>query len=110
MLDWSRIEGLRDEIGADDFAEVVDIFIEEMEEEIAALRTGIPQEDLGSKLHFLKGSALNIGFSDFAAICEAGERAAAQGAFDTIDLPLVFQCYAAAKTEFLEMLKTRFAA
>jgi HPt (histidine-containing phosphotransfer) domain-containing protein len=31
------------------------------------------------QLHFLKGSALNLGLSDLAAICQEGERKAAAG-------------------------------
>ena len=29
MIDWTRVKELQDEIGADDFAEVVQLFLEE---------------------------------------------------------------------------------
>ena len=41
-------------------------FLEEVEEEIAELRTNPAPETLEAKLHFLKGSALNLGFDDFS--------------------------------------------
>ncbi|WP_371224790.1 Hpt domain-containing protein [Roseovarius sp. 2305UL8-3] len=110
MINWARVSELRDEIGAEDFGEVVEIFLEEVEEEIAALRDGIETRALESKLHFLKGSALNLGFADFAAICQAGERAAASGHYDAIDLPAVLGCYADSKTDFLGALDSLFAA
>ncbi len=68
MIDWTRVSELRDEIGAEDFGEIVEIFLEEVEEEISALRDGVENEALEAKLHFLKGSALNLGFADFATI------------------------------------------
>ena len=32
MIDWKRVRELRDEIGEEDFSEVVDLFLEEVEE------------------------------------------------------------------------------
>lgn len=34
MIDWTRVDELRDEIGTDCFDEVVELFIEEVETEI----------------------------------------------------------------------------
>ena len=34
MIDWSRVNELRDEVGAEDFEEVVELFLEEVEEVI----------------------------------------------------------------------------
>ena len=39
MIDWTRIKQLRDEIGEEDFPEVVEIFIEEVSGMIDSLRT-----------------------------------------------------------------------
>lgn len=36
MIDWARIIELHDEIGADDFNEVVELFLSEVEERIDA--------------------------------------------------------------------------
>ena len=38
MIDWARVSELRDEVGAEDFDEVVELFLEEVDEAIAALR------------------------------------------------------------------------
>jgi len=110
MIDWNRVSELREEIGPEDFGEVVEIFLEEMEEEISALRQDPSNDMLESKLHFLKGSALNIGFDAFAKLCQAGESAAAEGAFDQIDLPQVLRTYEGSKIEFVTTLENRFAA
>lgn len=78
MIDWLRMSELRDEIGQDGFDEVVDVFLEEAEEVVARLGAGPApaQEDL----HFLKGSALNLGFVEVAQLCQDGERLLAAGA------------------------------
>ena len=54
---------------------------------------------LESLLHFLKGSALNLGFSDLALLCQTGERLAAQGEIST-DLNQIRAVYAASKMAF----------
>lgn len=101
MIDWTRIDTLRDEIGADCLQEVVDLFLEEIEEGIARLRAG-PVENLGADLHFLKGGALNLGFSEFAALCNTGEHACAQGQADHVDLPAILASYDASRAVFLK--------
>ena len=110
MIDWDRVNELRDEIGAEDFAEVVEIFLEEVEEEITKLRSVTDKSTLESPLHFLKGSALNLGFEAFSQLCQAGETAAATGAGDTVDIAQVLKCYDASKANFLSALSTLDAA
>lgn len=110
MIDWNRVDELRDEIGKEDFDEVVEIFLEEVEEVIAVIRGGVASDQIETHLHFLKGSALNLGFSDFSARCQSGETAAAQGQFDQIDLPAVVTCYEQSKTAFLDALANQHAA
>ena len=110
MIDWTRVSQLRDEIGAEDFGEVVEIFLEEVEEEIAHLRAGPSPDTLEAKLHFLKGSALNLGFDDFSGLCKAGEIAAARGEGSEIDLGQIVESYSNSKTEFLGTLPKRFPA
>lgn len=107
MIDWTRVSDLREEIGAEDFAEVVEIFLEEVEAAMENL--GDDHAGLEAKLHFLKGSALNLGFADFSDLCGAGENRAADGATD-IDLKEITGCYAASREAFLEGLATRYAA
>jgi len=110
MIDWNRIKTLRDEIGEEDFPDVVDIFIEEVSEMIDSLRNSTQHETLGADLHALKGSALNLGFSSFAQLCQVGETAAANGQADLIDLPPIFDCYEASKAIFLTGLENGKAA
>ena len=104
MIDWTRVEELRDEIGAEDFGEVVELFLDEVESEIETLAPDNSLDTLETKLHFLKGSALNLGFSEFSKLCQQGESAAARGTFDGIDLPLILQTYEISKQEFLNAL------
>ena len=110
MINWDRVTELRDEIGAEDFDEVVEIFLEEVEEEITKLRSVTDTDTLESPLHFLKGSALNLGFAAFSELCQSGETAAAAGQGDTIDLTEILSCYATSKAEFLSSLSNLDAA
>lgn len=101
MIDWVRVAELRSEIGAESFAEVAELFLQEADEAIARL-AGVPApESVEGSLHFLKGSALNLGFSELAALCQDGERMAAGGAPQDVDLARVRHSYAESKEEFL---------
>ncbi len=73
MIDWDRISELREEVGEDDLSEVLALFCEEVEDVLANL----PGDDIGSlkaNLHFLKGSALNIGLKGVSDLCRVEER------------------------------------
>jgi histidine phosphotransfer protein HptB len=107
MINWDRVASLRAEIGAADFLEVAELFLEEAEEAIARLRTGRPATGLEAELHFLKGSALNLGFDELAALCHDGEKQVASGA--TVDLGRVIQRYQASRAAFEAGLNTRMA-
>lgn len=103
MIDWCRITRLREEIGAEDFREVVALFLEEADAAMAAL--GAPGNGpLEAQLHSLKGSAHSLGLIDFACLCEQGERAAATGAPMTVDLPALRTCFAASRRALLDGL------
>lgn len=101
MIDWKRVGELKDEIGADGFAEVADMFLDEAEGAVRALLRGIPAEEVEGQLHFLKGSALNLGLSDLAAICQDGERLAAAGEGALVDVALVASVYRASRASLL---------
>jgi histidine phosphotransfer protein HptB len=79
MIEWDRVNELRSEIGADDFAEVVELFLQEADEAISRLSNANGAAVLEADLHFLKGAALNLGFREFADLCQEGERRAAEG-------------------------------
>lgn len=104
MIDWKRVEELRDEIGADGFAEVADMFLEEAEGAVHALLAGPPIDEIESQLHCLKGSALNLGLADLAATCQDGERKAAAGNAALVDLAEVAAVYAASRETLLDGL------
>lgn len=96
MIAWDRVNELRSEIGEDDFAEVVAMFLEEADEVIGRIARTVGAKALEADLHFLKGAALNLGFAQFAAFCQDGERRAAGG--DTsVDLAQVCTSYHASK-------------
>lgn len=101
MIDWNRVRELQDEIGIDDFAEVAVAFLEETDAGIAVL-PGVPQTGLSQHLHALKGSALNLGFADFARLCQMGEVAADNGG--AIDRDAITACYTESKSRFLAAL------
>ena len=110
MIDWTRVSELRDEVGAEDFDEVVELFLEEVEEAIAALRDLTDLSELEPQCHFLKGSALSIGFRDFANLCQAGEAAAAAGHGADVDIAAIVQSYAEAREVFINQFAERLAA
>ncbi|MEM9912432.1 MAG: Hpt domain-containing protein [Pseudomonadota bacterium] len=108
MIDWSRVSELREEIGAEDFGDVVDLFLEEVDEEITGLSDKGASDGLEARLHFLKGSALNLGFEAFSDLCRDGERRAADGDGSAVDLIAIQESYSASKAQFLSELEQRF--
>lgn len=105
MIDWLRMSELRDEIGQDGFDEVVDVFLEETDEVLARLiQDPLPtQEDL----HFLKGSALNLGFVAVAQLCQEGERLLAAGGRP--DPQAIAGAFRAAREAVLNLRKSQAA-
>jgi HPt (histidine-containing phosphotransfer) domain-containing protein len=111
MIDWKRVEELRTEIGPDGFAEVAEMFLEEAEATVQTLVSGPADEEVEGQLHFLKGSALNLGFSDLAAICQSGEQRAAVGRASEVDTAAVAAVYRVSREALLDgLLLGRFAA
>lgn len=102
MIDWERVEMLRRDIGEEDFGEVVKLFIEEAEAVVGRLQAQGTAREREADLHFLKGSALNLGFDELAAICGVEERRAAQGV--AVDTAPVIGLYAASRRAFLDRL------
>ena len=110
MIDWTRVSELRDEVGAEDFDEVIELFLEEVDEAIEILRTLVDMSELETHCHFLKGSALNTGFREFANLCQAGEAAAAEGRSSEIDISEIVQSYLDAREVFINQSAERIAA
>ena len=109
MIDWERVATLRDEVGVDAFDEVVELFLEEVDEIIKRLQTTPDLQSLEEDLHFLKGSALGLGFKAFSGLCQTGESLSAQGLATQVDLAEILSNYAASKTLFQAQLPTALA-
>lgn len=99
MIDWERVAELRDEIGEAGFSEVLELFLDEVE--AVVMRLGSRPEKLEDDLHFLKGSAWNLGFASFGASCQNGERRAATGCGAEVDISEVIATYSASKKAFM---------
>ncbi len=102
MIFWDRIAELRTELGEDDFAEIVTLFLEEVDEVIDRLRRHPDPERYAEDLHFLKGSALNLGFGAFGAECRNREAMLSQGKPAAVDLAPVIRIYEESRTALLE--------
>ena len=104
MIDWDRGRELRSEVGAEDFAEVVELFLSEVDEATARLAEAPDPARLKDDLHFIKGSAYNLGFERLGVLCAAGEQEAAAGHAAEVDVAAVLDCYAASRAAFVEGL------
>jgi histidine phosphotransfer protein HptB len=101
MIDWIRVGELRDEVGEEGFAEVVELFLDEVEDVVGRLRAAPDPATYEQDLHFLKGGAWNLGFADFGALCQEGEKRAARGHADTVDIGAVIAAYVRSKAVFI---------
>lgn len=104
MINWTRVQELKEEVGPEDFEEVVELFLEEVDETMATLESGLTPDAAEEQMHFLKGSALNLGFEYLGKLCGAGEAAAKGGAFENIDVSAILLCYSTSKAEFTAQL------
>jgi len=110
MIDWAQVRTLRGEVGEEAFDEVVELFLEEVEEVVTRLRNSPNTASFEEDLHFLKGSAMNLGFVDFAALCQEGEATAAAGRADELDLAPILDSFDASKAVFTQQLTTSLVA
>ncbi len=110
MIDWAHVLELRDEIGQDDFEEVVELFLEEVQEVIDRLTAGADPATLEADMHFLKGSALNLGFQEVSTLCADAEKLAAQGQHAAVDLPQILGVYDASRAQFLNEKPQKLSA
>lgn len=100
MIDWERVNELRNEVGLEDFLDVVDIFLEEVEEVVVRLRNAPDPATYEHDLHFLRGSAMNLGFEALTKICQKGEKLAANNKAASVDMMAVLSVYDQSKREF----------
>lgn len=106
LICWKQVNTLCEEVGDDVFASVFDVFLEEVEEALGGLAQIQDPKQLEAALHFLRGSALSLGFNEFARLCGDGEKQAGNNELQVINLSAVKDCYEASKQEFI---KEKFA-
>ena len=100
MISWERVNELRDEVGQEDFLEVVEIFLEEVDEVVARLRSAPDPATYEDDLHFLNGSAMNLGFAALSEVCRSGEKKAAENDASSVDVAAVLSIYEQSKSQF----------
>lgn len=108
MIDWDRVAALREEVGPEDFDEVVELFLSEVDEEIEKLAQAPAGVQLGEKLHFLKGSALSLGFREFSGLCQSGETGLSADPNTPVDVDALISSYTASREVFVTDLPSRF--
>lgn len=109
MIDWTRVDELRREVGEEDFPEVVEIFLEEVDEVFERLPGAAANGTLSEDLHFLKGSAASLGFVGLAALCATGEDRCAQGNAAGVSICGLQSGYIAEREEFLDRFRQEAA-
>lgn len=105
MINWDRVRELRQEVGAEAFEEVIELFLDEVETGLAGLRDNMGGSERCALLHFLKGGALNLGFTAFADLCETAEQSKAPVRTDEIRA-----CYDRSRADFLANIGAAIAA
>ncbi|MEM9248512.1 MAG: Hpt domain-containing protein [Pseudomonadota bacterium] len=103
LIEWPRVWELRDEIGDEEFGEVVTLFLEETETMVDALM-GAPPDGLEGELHALKGAALNLGFAQLAKLCATGEQMAKQGRAEEVAISPVLSCFMESRDRFTDQV------
>lgn len=110
MIDWERVAQLCDEVGPENFSEVVELFLEEVDEAVSRLGEAADAAALAAALHFLKGSALNLGFARFGRLCHEAEEKAARDNSETVSIGPILACYAESRRVFLDAREKRQVA
>ena len=107
MIDASRIAELKAEIGEEDFCDIVDVFVKELDEAVVALKAEdtANRQAIADAAHFIKGSAANLGLRDLVDACALLEDAAGKKINVDSQAGDVSSIYARSRTELLEMAK-----
>ncbi|SHG99111.1 Hpt domain-containing protein [Cognatishimia maritima] len=101
MIDWPHVRKLQQDVGADDFSEIVALYFSEVEDAFDRIREkGLTATDM----HLLKGSAANMGFVAFSKACQIAEHAL-QNAGVECDIDAVTDSYNDSVKDFLNGLE-----
>jgi HPt (histidine-containing phosphotransfer) domain-containing protein len=98
-MDWTRLDELRAEVGAEALGEVLALFLEETDDMALRLAAGGDAATLADDLHFMKGAALNLGFASLVETCRTAETALRADGPDAVDVDAILDSYARAKAE-----------
>jgi len=101
VIDWGRVNQLREEVGPEAFVEIAAMFLAEADVAVGSLVSGAEAAEMAADLHAIKGSALNLGFAELADLCARGEAASNAGHPDTADIPAIRRAYSEAKASFV---------
>ncbi len=96
MIDWNYVTRMRDEIGEESFAEIVALCVAEAGRSIERLQAGTTQGTIADELHNLRGSVLNAGFIELAALCKKYE----DNAHFCDDFSDLVECFARSRSLF----------
>ena len=110
MIDWVRVNALKEDVGSEDFDDIIALFLEEVDGTVARLKMAPNPKTLGADLHFVKGSAAGLGFTDFVDHCQIGEALCKEGKVDQVDLRAIISTYAASKNLFLQEMPKALAS
>jgi len=102
MIDWGQLRQLLSDIGPDDFSELVGVFLAEIDIAVGDLDQYGPLNaaELTSKLHFIKGGAANLGFSEFSKLCAQGEQLARSDTLGEFQVPALIKSYDESRAQF----------
>ncbi len=104
MINWTRVEGLKQGFCDKGFDDVVEVSLEEVEAVIDRLKANPCVEDLEADMHFLKGCALNLGFEQLEKVCVDGKKRAATGNLEVSVIHPILMTYDQFKSEFSSQL------
>lgn len=108
IIDWAKVRELRDEVGETGLAEVIELFLEEVELVLPVL--GKPGRQLGDDMHFLKGCAANLGFAQLSELCAQGEHHRDPGVDSSDLINAVRHSYRDSRMTFLAQIGAGLAA
>ena len=109
MIDWVQVRQLQDDVGKEEMAEVVELFLAEVDEAMETLQSHydtMSVEDRSAAFHFLKGCALNLGFKAFADQCSLGEEITKGGGIPGFEISDLAAIYASSKQPFTDDYNT----
>ncbi|MBT0957679.1 Hpt domain-containing protein [Alphaproteobacteria bacterium KMM 3653] len=80
MADWDQLKDLQEMLGTEDCLVLVDMFEAEAKPVLGQFHKGDTLNSPDQDLHFIKGSALNLGLNKLADACAELENTVATGA------------------------------